>query len=184
MRQPSNTMVVLQLQEIFPHIPYTTLLQLCKDCGENSENVVTALSVADQGNTAAESTDFGGPLMSIDDCLNQQRLFSLFPQHGDVITDVFHSFSFNFVKTVDFLLSLTDDNSSGAVLSFALQPNDLPVVSLGNACDPLSASLSTSATTGSQRRLFRCPHCRHTCPSGEFRFCPHCGHPLEGRARL
>ena len=107
MRQPSHTIVVLQLQEIFPHIPYTTLLQLYKDCGETSENVVTALTAADQGNTAAESTDLtwpaercidgageveGGPLMSIDDCLNQQRLFSLFPQNGDIITDVFCSF--------------------------------------------------------------------------------------------
>lgn len=115
-----------------------------------------------------------------------QRLNSIFPQYCESTTvyDAFCSFDFDFVKTVDFLINLSNnDSSSRPVLSFASRPDELPSAGIINN-HPLSSILSSSASHGSGRRPFRCPYCGHTCPSGDFRFCPHCGHPLEGRPRL
>ena len=55
MRQPSQLVSTLQLQELFPCIPYATLLQLYRDLAGNIEKMLDVLT-ADQSKSDAEST--------------------------------------------------------------------------------------------------------------------------------
>ena len=195
-RQPSQLMSTLQLQELFPCIPYATLSQLYRDSAGNIEKMLDVLTV-DQSKSDAESTSLpwstvsshieeeeAGYLLSQDESANQQCLLDIFPQYKNIINDVFSYFSFNFVNTVDFLINLSANASTGPLISFSSKPEDLPCLTTSST-NQLSSFLSSPKSHGSGRRPFRCPHCGHTCQMpGEICFCPHCGHPLEGRPRL
>jgi len=186
-RIPSELMSVTLLEDLFPDIPFTTLQELYRECGENTNTVVDVLT-ADQEKSAAESSNSSCTAVSRTERGEQEdenlrRLMAIFPQvNACVINDIFSSLSFNFFDTVDFLIELSNPSCSNSVLSFASKVEDLP--SNSSVAHPLSTTLSSSASHGSGRRPFRCPYCGHTCPSGGFRFCPHCGHPLDGRPRL
>ena len=43
-RQPSAVMALTQLEAAFPHIPFTTLEQLFRECGENVNTVLDHLT--------------------------------------------------------------------------------------------------------------------------------------------
>ena len=79
-------------------------------------------------------------------------------------------------------LNLSDDVCS-PVLNFNTRCDDLPSSNTYEV-DSLSALLSSPSVHSEWRRPFRCPHCEHTYPSKDYRFCPHCWHPLQGRPRL
>ena len=191
-RQPSQLMSTLQLQELFPCIPYATLSQLYRDSEGNIEKMLDVLTVH-QSKSDAESTSFvsshteeeeAGYFLSQDESANQQCLHDIFQQYKNIINDVFSYFSCNFVNTVDFLINLSANASTAPIISFSSKPEDLPCLTTGST-NKLSSFLSSPTSHGSGRRPFRCPHCGHTCQiSGEICFCPHCGHPLEGRPRI
>ena len=200
-------MSTLQLQELFPCIPYPTLLQLYRDLGGNIEKMLDLLTV-DQSKSDAESTSLpwstvsshteegegegesegegeGGYFRSLDESANQQPLHDIFPQFKDIINDVFPYFSFSFVNTVDFLINLSRNASTASIISFSSKPEDLPCFTTSSTNQLFVSFLSSPTSHGSGRRPFWCPHCGHTCQiSGKICFCPHCGHPLEGRPRL
>ena len=132
-RQPSQLMSTLQLRDMFPCIPYATLSQLYRDSAGNIEKMLDVLTV-DQSKSDAESTSLpwstvssqteeeeAGYFLSEDESGNQQRLHDIFPQHKNIINDVFSYFSFNFVNTVDFLINLAANASTGPVISFFYQ---------------------------------------------------------------
>ena len=173
-------MALTHLETAFPHIPFTTLEQLFRECGENVNNVLDHLMTNESSGQAHPQTPTC--TMTMDDCENLQRLSMLFPQFSNMLEDCFASFSFDFGKTVDFLVSLTSPSSSSLVLNFSGAEDSLP--SSSTLPDPLSTLLSFPEGHTSGRRPFRCPHCGYTCESHDFRFCPHCGHPLDGRPRL
>ncbi|XP_068740120.1 uncharacterized protein [Montipora capricornis] len=191
-RQPSAVMALTQLEAAFPHIPFTTLEQLFRECGENVNTVLDHLTT----NEASGQAQLQQPMctMTVDDCENLRRLSALFPQFSNMLDDCFSSFSFDFGKTVDFLVSLTSSSTgssssplslsspSSLVLSFSGAEDSLP--SSSALPDPLSSFLSFPEGHTSGRRPFRCPHCGYTCEAQDFHFCPHCGHPLDGRPRL
>ena len=90
-RQPSQLMSTLQLQELFPCIPYATLSQLYRDSAGNIEKMLDVLTV-DQSKSDAESTSLpwstvsshteeeaAGYFLSQDESANQQRLHDIFP---------------------------------------------------------------------------------------------------------
>ena len=180
-RQPSQLMSTLQLQELFPCIPYATLSQLYRDSAGNIEKMLDVLTV-DQSKSDAEEE--AGYFLSQDESANQQCLHDIFPQFKNIINDVFSYFSCNFVNTVDFLINLSANASTAPIISFCSKPEDLPCLATSST-NKLSSFLSSATSHGSGRRPFRCPHCGHACQiSGEICFCPHCGHPLEGRPRI
>ena len=120
-------MALLELEDVFPHIHFTTLQELYNDCGGNTSQVANFL-------------------------------------------------------TEDTAINLSDDVCS-PVLNFNTRCDDLP--SSGTyEVDSLSALLSSPSVHSEGRRPFRCPHCGHTYPSGDYRFCPHCGRPLQGEIPL
>ena len=168
-RQPSQLMSTLQLQELFPCIPYATLSQLYWDSAGNIENMLDVLTV-DQSKSDAESTSLpwstvsshkeeaaAGYFLSQDESPNQQRLHDIFPQYKDIINDVFSYFSFNFVNTVDFLINLSANASTAPIISFSSKPEDLPCLTTSST-NQLSSFLSSPTSHGSGRRSFRCPH--------------------------
>ena len=84
-------MSTLKLQELFPYIPFATLLLLYRDSGENIEKMLDVLTV-DQSKTDAEGTsllwstvhshteeEVAGYFRSLDESANQQHLDDIFP---------------------------------------------------------------------------------------------------------
>ena len=180
-------MSVTLLEDLFPDIPFTTLQELYRECGENTNTVVDVLT-ADQEKSAAESSNSSCTAVSRTERGEQEdenlrRLMAIFPQvNACVINDIFSSLSFNFFDTVDFLIELSNPSCSNSVLSFASKVEDLPSnSSVAHHSLPHLAHQQAMVVEEDPSGVHTVAY---TCPSGGFRFCPHCGHPLDGRPRL
>ena len=104
-RQPSQLMSSLQLQELFPCIPYATLLQLYRGLRETKKRCLMYILTVDQSQSNSESTSLpwstlschteeegSGYLRSLDESANQKPLHDIFPQFKAIINDVFFYF--------------------------------------------------------------------------------------------
>lgn len=133
-RRPSSVMALTQLDAVFPHNPFTSLEQLFRECGENINTVLDHLTTKANGQAQPKASTC---TMTMDDCENLRRLLVLFPQLSNMLQEYFSSFSFDFGKTEDFLVSLT---SSSSTLSSSPSPSSC----VSNFCDVEDCLPSTS----------------------------------------
>ena len=102
-RRPSSVVALTQLDAAFPHIPFTTLEQLFRECGENINTVLNHLTT--EASTGLAQPQASMCTMTMDDSDNLRRLLVIFPQFSNMLKSAFPLFPLILVKLLIFWLA-------------------------------------------------------------------------------